>query len=350
MRTFNQIIDSNGKILVNNFPDRLKFILEKNDSEFGLIDFTLEDKKVKGRLGAEYTSHGKVIVFSYEEKYVKSTKLFKDFCKMNTEVLDNIVVFKNEISLSQNEYVQELIHNLTSLNTYNIQELFSLIPQHILTQNINKQKEVIKTLIVEKPNITTTTLLNLIKYNYAMKVEFSVFEKTVMQNPTVQKLEYSVRENILSILQIFIEDFEKQKINVSIDSNDKRLYLDYDIFFVSLFYIFENAVKYCATNSDFKIIFKEEQNVFKIVFDMVSISIEDDEISKLCQKKFRSKSAMLLTDKGNGIGMNRIVKTLRLNSAKLEIFPRVSAFTKVKQGIVFEHNQFVIIFDSNRLI
>ena len=183
-----------------------------------------------------------------------------------------------------------------------------------------------------------------------MKVEFSVFEKTVMQNPIVQKLEYSIRETILSILQIFIEEFEEKKIVVSIDTNEKRIHVDFEILFVSLFYIFENAVKYCCYNSKFKILLKEEQNKYIIIFDMLSLRIEDHEVPKLCQKKFRAKSAIEHSSEGKGIGMSRVLKTLKLNNAELEIIPRVSDFSLTKNNLTYEHNQFIIKFDSNRLI
>ena len=182
-----------------------------------------------------------------------------------------------------------------------------------------------------------------------MKVEFSVFEKTIMQNPKVQKLELSIREIILSILQVFIQEFEQRNIIVSIDNNEKRFHIDFEILFVSLFYILENAIKYCCRNSNFKILLKEEQNRFLVIFDMLSLRIEDDEISKICKKKFRAKSAILHTEDGKGIGMSRVLKTLKLNNAEIEIIPRVTNYTKTKNNLVYEHNQFKIIFDTNRI-
>lgn len=350
MDVFHQIKDANGKVVLNNFPKELQYLTDINIEKPYKIEILYKSKKTKVKIGKQTSVNGIIIILAIDEKYVNSSRLYSDLLDMSLIMLNNIVSHRNSISLNQNEYVQELIHNLTSLNTYNVQGLQSLIPQDILTQNINNQKEVIKKIVYDKPNVTTETLLKLIKYNYAMKVEFSVFEKTVILNPSIQKLEYSVREIILSVLQIFIEDFDEKKITVSVDYNQRRIHIDYEILFVTLFYLFENAVKYCCSHSDFKVIFKEEQNNYIVIFEMMSLRIEDYEVEKLCDKKFRAKSAIALTSEGKGIGMSRILKTLKLNSGELEIVPRISGKSKTRNNLQYELNQFKIKFNMNRII
>ncbi len=351
MNTYKLIVDINEKVIYGDFPSELKSLISKINCKSIKFDIPFKGRNQNARAGFKKNENGKIYILTTEIKYVKSSKLFSELLKMSVITLNSVVNFNRKLSLNQNEYVQELIHNLTSLNTYNIQDLYSLIPQQILSDNINKQKNVIKSIISEKPNITVDTLLKLIKYNSAMKVEFSVFEKTVMRNPNVQKIEFSIRNVILSILQIFIEDFEKRKIQVTVDACAKRLHIDYDILFVSLYYIFDNALKYCSENSSFKVIFKEKsENLFLVIFEMLSLRIEDNEINKICQKKFRAESAKLLTDEGKGIGMNRVLKTLKLNNAELEIIPRITTTSKTKNNLVFEHNQFIIKFDPTRII
>lgn len=350
MKTFQLFVDHNNEPLFSNFPLNLQDKNFHTTEKTSIIEVEINGTRKKAKIGNEISQDGKIYILTTEEKYIKSSKLFKDLINTNLIALSSIAHFKKNFSLNQNEYVQGLIHNLTSLNTYNIQDLNSLIPQQVLAQNFTNQHDVIKKIISEQPKVTVDTLLKLIKYNYAMKVEFSVFEKTVMKTPIIQKIESPIRDIVLSIIQIFIDEFEELKIIVSVDSNFKLLFVDYDSLFVSLYYLLENAIKYCSPKSKFKIHFKEEQQYFYIVFDMLSIRIEDDEVTKLCTKNFRSKNAIQLTEKGKGIGMHRILKTLRLNHAELEIRPRISDFTITRQGNLFEHNEFRIKFDSTRMI
>ena len=225
MKTFKQIYDVNGKMIFGDIPNELQHLIPEIKEKSSIISFSYNNKSTKFRTGFISNENGKIYLITYDEKYIKSSKLFRELIGISKITLDSIVIFYKKISLNQNEYVQNLIHNLTSLNAYNIQGLDALIPQQLLSKNINTQKRTIKSIISEQPNIAVETLLNLIKYNFAMKVEFSVFEKTVMDNPIVQKIEYSIREIILSILQIFIEDFENKKIQVFVNSNFTRLHL-----------------------------------------------------------------------------------------------------------------------------
>lgn len=344
MWTYQQAFDVNGDIMYGDFPDELNYIFGYDNEGVETKQISLFGKSFKIKLAILKANNTKLFIITSEERYINSSKLFKDLLKMSQFTLQSMVNFKHKLSLDHNAYVQDLVHNLTSLNSYNIQDLFSLIPQRVLTQNINKQHEIIKTILLEQPNVAVSTLLKLIKYNLAMKVEFSVFEKTVLKNPLLQKMQFSIREIILSVLQIFIEDFEERKITVSVGSTTKQLNVDYDTLFVSLYYILENAIKYCVKQSDFKIIFKEEQTGFSIIFKMISARIEDHEKSKLCIKNFRAESAMALTNVGTGIGMHRILKTLKMNNAEIEIFPRVTDYSKVVNGVRFEHNEFKITF------
>lgn len=350
MEVFQHILDIETKeVLANNFPEYLQKLLNPPMDQVHLINVSGKFKKF--RFGTRKNEKGILYLCTSEERYVNSSKLFRDLLDISETAMNTIVNFRNTFSLNQNEYVQGLLHNLTSINTYNIQDIFALVPQKVLTENLNTQHEVLKEIIVGQPNVTANTLLKLIKSNYAMKIEFSVFEKTVMKNPIVQKSDYSVREIVLSILQIFIDDFESNGITVTLDSNPKRLFIDYDIFFVSLYYIFENAVKYCMGGSKIKIHLVEEGfNNFVVIFDMMSIKIEDDEVTKLTTKNYRSQHAINLTSKGKGIGMHRVLKTLRLNNSKLEITPRYTSTSFDKNGNLFEHNRFRIILDATRII
>lgn len=350
MEIYQHIIDSDTKeTLASNFPEDL--LQQLTIEQFGQMTVNIEGSVKKIRYGYRKNILGILYIFTYDDRYVNSSKLFRDLLDISEHAMNTILNFRNTFSLNQNEYVQGLLHNLTSINTYNIQDIFSLVPQQVLAENLNTQHDIIKDIVVKQPIVTANTLLKLIKSNYAMKIEFSVFEKTVMKNPIVQKSDYSIREIVLSILQIFIDDFESKGITVTLDSNPKRLFLDYDIFFVSLYYIFENAVKYCLGGSTFKIFLVEEGlNNFVVIFDMISIRIEDEEITKLTTKNHRSPNAIRLTEKGRGIGMHRVLKTLRLNNALLEISPRVSNSAFDRNGNVFEHNRFRIVLDSTRIV
>ena len=342
MSTFYYAVNSAGDYIFDNVPSELMHLVANYGERHEPHEVIINDVKKIVRIGRKVNNSGIIYIITDEKKYLNRYKLFKEHMEISSSALKPLADFQNKIIHETNAQTEEFIHNVTSLNTYSIQDLFTLIPQNILTENINKQTDAIRTILNEKPNVAVKTFLKLIKYNLAMKVEFSVFERMLKPHAVVQKMNHSIRQIILSILQIFIEDFESMKIEVSLAACEKRVSVDYDSLFVSLYYLLDNAVKYCCPSTDFKIVFKEEQNSFSILFIMISLKIEDNEVDKLSVRGFRSDLAKKLDSTGNGIGMYRILKTLKLNNAELEVIPRTNGYKTKRNGFEYEGNQFKI--------
>lgn len=347
MGTYYYATNNDGEYLFDNFPNDC-YTLVTNYTEINQpIEVKIDGQFKYARIGKRTNINGTVYTLTFEKKFVERHKLFKELLDMSLISLGPLSSFQNSLLSKLNTKTEEFIHNIKSLNSYGIQDLFALIPQNTLSQNINKQKEIIRAITNEKPNVTVETLLNLIKYNLAMKVEFSVFERLQKPNSSVQKISQPIRSIVLSILQIFISDFDAKNIEVSLDAgeaSERLVEVDYDSLFVSLFYLLENSTKYCCPNTKYKIIFKEEKYCFSILFVMVSIPIKENEIEKLKEHGYRSEIARNINVDGKGIGMYRITKTLKLNNAELEITPRVNDFIKQHGKISYEGNQFKIKF------
>lgn len=348
MRTYYYALNKSGEYLFDNFPTEVKGLIGENSHCNDVFEIEIEGKKHKARIGCKRIEFGAIYVLTTESKFINRKKFFNELLELSTIALKPIVNFQKDLINSHSETNEEFIHNVVSLNTYSIQDLFSLIPQNTLTENINKQSDIIKEIIKEKPNVTATTLLNLIKYNLATKVEFSVFERTLKHSTFVSKSAFPIRPILLSILQIFIQDFEKLKIEVSLDASEKSLNIDYDSLFVSLYYLMDNSIKYCCPHTKYKIIFKQEGDDFFILFVMISIKITEYDLRNITTRGFRSETAQSLNVEGNGIGMYRILKTLKLNDAELKITPRCNSFTRKSNGFEYEANEFKIIFKNQK--
>lgn len=351
MSIYYYAIDNDGDWVFDNFPKEAVYLIKDFKDSEKLISAQIDNIPTQFRIGRKISNAGIVYTLCSSEKYIKSSKLFKELVDLSAISLKSIIDFKKDAEKKQNERTEEFTHNVTSLNSYSIQDLFALIPQEKLIGNINKQREFIKELINKKPDNTVSTLLKLIKNTLAMKVEFSVYERTLKPSGGVQKIEQPIRPVILSVLQIFMQDFEINNIEVSLDASEvsnKVLNIDNDSLFVSLYYILDNAVKYCCPRTKFKIIFEEEEKCFSILFKMVSLKILLNEVSQLTVRSYRSESARIVNKNGKGIGMYRIQKTLKLNNAELEIIPRYFDFPRQKGNIFYEGNLFKIKFTGQQ--
>lgn len=344
--TFYYVKQINGDYLFDNFPNELKYLISQNNDSREVITINFDNQLRKARIGVSNNEQIKIIVITFEEKYVKRLKFFKDLIDSSLIFINPLLHLQNNVEKTHKDRFDDFVHNVTSLNSYSIQNLFALIPQDLLSDNINTQKDVIKDIIKEQPNRTVDTLLKEIKYSIATKVEFSVFDNLQQGKSIFHKQQHKIRNVILSILQIFIEDFDDKKIEVTLSASDKMVEIDFDSIFVSLYFIFDNAIKYCCPNTKFKIILSEESDSFDIIFRMVSIQIKELEKNLLMERGYRSGAAKKMNEKGSGIGMFRILKTLKLNNAELEVNPRAFEYSKTLKDIIYEGNEFRIKFKN----
>lgn len=344
MSTFFCFTDSQGKILVDTFPQGLSYLQKTALSKSQLIDIELEGIILRARLGKASNDKGQVIALSSEQKHVGRLKVFNKLLQLNLLLVDSVELISNAIKVTHNIHTKELIHNLTSLNSYNIQNLYSLIPQNVLAKNINDQINVVRGIVAEKPNVTSRLLLDAIRNNTAMKVEFSIFNKLLDPYPSIQRIDQDIRKVVISIIQIFHIDLVDKQITPTLDACDRVIALDYESITVSLFFIMENALKYGLNGSTLKIRFEDDEGCFCIVFDMISIQIQKDEVDKICELGYRGEFAKLVDNNGMGIGMNRALKTLKLNDAHLKIEPKIDNYSRKKGKIIYEHNLFKVMF------
>lgn len=347
MANYYKATDVEGELIFSTFPSEVVTDnLVPNDNR--LVTITTSNGVEHGRVGIRKTHQGCLYIFTTEKKYVQSDRLFKELMSISIGSLSHLIEYRNRIRQEQDMLNEELVHNLTSLNTYSIQTLFALVPQEKLAGNINKQEELVKEIILAQPNVAASTLLKLVKNNLSMKVEFSVFDKSMRQYPQVKLLEDSIRSVILTILQIFIQDFDSRAITVFLAASDKRLNVDFESLTVSFYYILDNAVKYCCSGTDLKINFNERKDAFEVVLDMISIPIDPEDVGRLCDKGYRSKHAKEHSKDGSGIGMYRMKKTLKMNGAEIRVFPKASAFVRETKHGRFEHNRFIVAFPGQQ--
>lgn len=344
MAIFQHAIDNTGEVLYTNLPKEAVPFMIAATEQSSMQVITISEKSYKSRFIKKSSGNLTIFVLSTDESHVNSSKIFKELVKISLETLKAYSDNKKQLYINHDNIVHDLSHNLTSLNSYMIQDLYALVPPHILNKNINSQHDALKEIIQKQPHTVVTTILSLLRNNLAMKAEFSVFEKTGRPNPTTEKSDLPIRDVILSVLQIFIQEFEANKITVSIDSSTKSIYGDNESIFVSFYFLLQNAVKYCVRGSDLKIYLKDEQDYFAVTINMVSVHIAENEKDKLCDKNFRAESAIALTPSGKGIGMFRLKKALRMNDAEIEIIPRATNYSKTVNGILFENNHFKIKF------
>ncbi len=162
-------------------------------------------------------------------------------------------------------------------------------------------------------------------------------------NPHLDNQQHSIHKVINLSLSSFWLDFLAKGISINIENSLKELFFDYKSMSSILCHIFDNATKYCTTDSELKILFKEEKNKFFIIFEMLSLKVKEDEIPSLFEEGFSSDYSEKLGFAGSGIGMNVIKRLSEMNKFKVYFKCNVDQSRSVlKLGIPFDVNQLIL--------
>ena len=280
---------------------------------------------------------------------VKTTKLFRENIISFYTVIDDIEKMKSELKDSviseERKRNKRLIHNLTSINAHNIQEIYALVPQEILRDNLKDQIQVIKKHLETHKKDAAFTFLRIAKHNLAMKAEFSVFNKLYDELPKLDTKIHQIRKVILNVLHTFFIDFSDKNIYVKVDDFAGRVKIDYESIHVALFHLIDNMSKYSCPNEDINIQFQKNNGFINVDFKMYSIQITDEEQTKIFEEGYSGKYAKIMNKHGQGIGMTRIKKLLELNGAELIINRNETSDIKRIKNINYAKNVFTLKFN-----
>ena len=312
-----------------------------------------KSQKVDGihlRAGIMSNKHGTVVAFTSNKDYVKSSTKFTTALNVildSTEMISDVV---KQARSSINKSTSRLIHNLTSLNAHNIQEIYSLIPQEKVSQKINSQVSFVENIVKDDPKETALLLLRIAKNNAAMKAEFSVFRKLFDENPDLQIREHNVHKVLMNIFYLFFSDFTDKNVRVKVGDNKNKYFscFDYESFHVAIYHVIENAAKYIKPKTTLNVEIKNVGDFTQIIMDMISLEIKKGEADRIFEEGVSGKLASSIGKAGDGIGMNRAKKILELNSGSVSVQPycnTVEAF----MGVNYQRNVFTISLPKRKL-
>ncbi len=330
-----------NELVLSNLKPKCKDCLKTCDTIGSIIKCPLY--KEKRRIGL--ITNTKNISFLCCNK-TKTTKLFREKLEAlsyaYSDLKETKLVFEQNIKNTEQKRINRLIHNLTSINAHNIQEIYDLVPQEILTRNINEQLEHIEKEIQENPREAAMMFIRMAKHNIHMKSEFSIYKKLDRANPTFDKRPHPIHKVLMNVLHTFFSDFSDKNVYVNVGENKSFILCDYEAIQVALYHIIENSAKYVKPNSRVDVLFKEYGDKVELKLIMNSLYIEPSEFEKIFSEGYSGKEAKRAYKNGEGIGLWRVRQMLNLNDATIEI----TAGTEIEKlmGFRFSDNEIVLQF------
>jgi hypothetical protein len=337
------IIDFSGIVISDNLEKECKVCFDNNNTSGNLIP---NCPKYSGQRRQGKISNNKGITFLCCDT-TKTTKLFKNKLEGLSYAYYDLIIPKkqieDDIKKSEQQKVNRLVHNLTSINAHNIQEIYDLIPQEVLSSNWRTQIEYIENELNRNSKKASMMFLRIAKHNIHMKSEFSIYRKLDRTDAVSLEIRsWSVRNVLLNVLHTFFADFTKNRIYVQVNDFFGKVKFDYETIQVAFYHLIENASKYAKPNSTIDINFIDNPDSITLSIEMISLYINPLEREKIFLEGISGSLAKSIGKSGDGIGMWRIKQMMELNEGTFEIVCGENP-EKLK-GIQFSENRFNLSF------
>ena len=279
----------------------------------------------------------------------KTTKLFREKLEALSYAFHDLTLpkeeFIKEAKVAEQQKVNRLIHNLTSINAHNIQEIYDLVPQDLLTSQSQKQLEYIQKEIRKDVRKAALMFLRIAKHNIHMKSEFSIYKKLDREDAALDFRNHPIQKVIMNVLHTFFTDFSDNGIYVEVGDFFKKVYIDYESIQVALYHVIENASKYAMPHRNISILFAEREKHVDVSFKMMSLYISDDEIEKIFEEGYSGRVAYSCGLHGDGIGMWRINQMMKLNNGDVKV--RNGHDKVYSDGKTYASNEIILSFVKN---
>ncbi|WP_026705880.1 sensor histidine kinase [Flavobacterium soli] len=347
METFIKLINKDGVIIFSNLPERNEYYYLSCENKNSLIDKCIFIRK-KARHGIIQSEEGITYLFTYDYEIVNKPRFFKEKLQIYSEQLAEINLIKNKLTQDIQANNRRLVHNITSFNAHNIQELYLLVPEEKLSKDYRSIRETIKTFLLDNSDAVADAFLRIAKNSIAMKAEFTVFKKLDGGQETLQKQPHPIKKVILTVLHVFYQDFKELDVYVAVEESTQVLTFDFETIRVALYHIIDNTVKYIMPNSQLRIRFSEvKDESFSLILDMFSMEIKEEENQDVFKEGYSGINAKKAGKNGDGLGLYIVNRILKLNNAQLIINPyQKPTYIKKIEGIVYEKNVFEIRFQK----
>lgn len=281
---------------------------------------------------------------------IKSSRLFKAHFEMLSDLSSYIVDQVDAAIVRTKAETSVILHNIRHLNAHNIQEIYALIPQASLGGGGNAQKEAIATSYSQNKSEFANAILRILKNIQGIKGEFAVYEKLLSKTASLDARVHEIFRVTQNVKNIFYHDFDELRLRVLETEFYDHALIDYDIVIAALYHIFHNAMKYCASGTDFVVRYSSDSNYIYQAFDMVSLKIDADEIQRIFEQGYSGRLATKHKLHGAGIGMSVVKIGMEAIGGSVEISINANPQLGItRDGKKYENNIFKLCYPKPQM-
>lgn len=332
-----------SNILVNEIDAATVQAIKNHLSNDGTTKIKQNGREV--RISRVSDSNAIAYGISHDSDHVNSPKKFSSYLKFFLLSYENFNKHLQRIEDREAAKFRRLIHNLRSLNAKIIQEIYFIALQDRLIGNASRTIDYISSEIEKDTKSAARALLSILKCSSAQRAEFSAFEKINGKVVILDKAPHSIHQVVMNVFYLFFSEYTDKKVRCDVNKTDLHGFFDYESIQVCLYHIVENSAKYTKNGSNLDVYFKKNGNFIEIIFEMISLAVDNDEVDNIFKEGISGRMACNKNLQGSGFGLTISHEMARINGGSLKLI----AGTREKGNGEYARNKFIITvpaFDS----
>ncbi len=245
----------------------------------------------------------------------------KGIMDREVDVLLASAPFIDEASRRSEARTRRLIHNLKGLTGKTTHEIFDVVRQDRMVVLNKDAIPLVEAEILEKSEAAARGFIEILKHQSAQKAEFFAFDKLVGGGEALLIESHNVHSVLMNAFYLFFGEFESRKVRATVEKTRQYASFDYDAMHACLYYLVDNAAKYCRKNSALNVTVSSDAvaKVVDIRFDMESLTINEDELEDVFKEGYSGREAIAEEANGSGIGLYQARELARLNGGDLHL-------------------------------
>lgn len=336
---FKKIVSSNGELFLDTFPSESCNICMMNSEK----ECERKNCPLDGAIrwcGSRNTLCGSVSICA---DYGRSKGFIADFDSITGSIKtlcttrDEILRYKEEDSVRR---IRRVLHNVRTINAHSLMEIRGIVPESFFKQHMKEAINAASNHITTNASRTAHGILEIAKDLFSIKTEFSVYDKLIKGDAALVKKPYNLRDVLMTVLYPFFGDFTNKNVFVDVQQYHDSVVIDFETIQIAFYHIIENTAKYVKPNTRVKIFFPVEADMQMVVFEMISLHIEEDEDEKIFAEHYSGKQAINANQHGEGIGLYRSKRLVEMNNGNLTV--EAGAEVVPYNGSGFSLNRFLL--------
>jgi hypothetical protein len=186
----------------------------------------------------------------------------------------------------KDEIVNSILHDITKINGYCLQELYGLIPEDAVRQkSYKKQILTLEKHIVQNKNNVAKGLFRVNRDVTRLKTECSNLKSLFSKSFKTDKKLHNIGKAMRPSLHVYMPLLSEKGVEVRFnDENAIDIAINFEYFDSALSPFFDNLVKYILPNSELTINFLETKNCDVKVVTFSDIYSDDPKVSRVLRK------------------------------------------------------------------